>query len=205
MSGSAEIQDKPTVLVVDDQTEIQAIFKDYLTPEVRVRTANSAHTALDEMDSSVDMIVLDRNMSGTSGDEFLTTIRGEGYDVPVAMVTAIFPDFDITALEFDSYLLKPVGRTQLRNAVAAVINRHEAGEPIRAYFRNLSTMFALESQFSDSELTDRDQYELLQTRLEELEPDVKEALNGMESAEIEPLIADFADHDDERIKSVLPG
>lgn len=197
-------EDKPTVLVVDDQTEIRSIFKEYLTPEVAVRTAESAPAALDAMDPSVDMVVLDRNMSGTSGDEFLTTIRGVGHDVPVAIVTAIFPDFDITTLDFDSYLLKPIGRTQLRNAVAAVINRYETGDPIRTYFRILSTLVALESQFSQSELANRDQYQLLQSRLDELAADVRDELDGMDASEIEPLIADFADHGDERIASVLP-
>lgn len=199
-----EDADKLTVLIVEDQPEIRSIFKDYLTPETAVEEAESVSSALKVMDEEVDMVVLDRNMAGSSGDEFLEKIRAEGYDVPVAMVTAIFPDFDIAGMEFDAYLLKPVGRMDLRNAVAAVVRRHQAGDPIRTYFATLSKVVALDDEYHASDLVEDDDFQDLQDDLEELEDDVRQAFDELDDAAIRPLVADFAHAESDRIPAFVP-
>lgn len=196
--------DKLTVLIVEDQPEIRSIFKEYLTPETAVEEAESVTSARKIMDDSIDMVVLDRNMAGSSGDEFLETIREEAYDVPVAMVTAVFPDFDIALMEFDAYLLKPVGRKDLRNTVAAVIRRHQEGDPVREYFATLSKIVALDDEFASSELDDDVQFQMLLSDLEELEDEVRERFDELDEDEIPPLVADFVDSDCDEIPDFVP-
>jgi len=197
-------EDKPVVLVVDDQTQIRDIFKNYLTPETEVIEAESTATALAAMDDDVDMVVLDRNMAGTSGDDFLDEIRADGFETPVAMVTAVFPGLDIVPMEFDSYLLKPVGRTELRNTVAAVIRRAAVGDPVREYFAILSKVVALESEMQASELDENDDYDELLTELDDIEDEVADELSSMDDGDSAVLVADFSSADDQRIAAVLP-
>lgn len=204
MLDFGEVEEKLNVLVVDDQPEIQRIFKGYLTPEARVTAVGTTREAFTAMDESIDVIVLDRNMAGTSGDEFLTRLRQEDAETPVAMVTAVFPDFDIAAQEFDAYLLKPVGRRELRNTVAAVKNRHDAGEPIREYFATLSKVVALESEIQRGLLAENRVYEELLSRLDDLEGDVRDALASKGTADVRALTADFSTDGDPRIDAVLP-
>ena len=204
MLDQADTTDKPTVLVVEDQSEIRSIFKEYLTPEAVVREAESVDSALTTMDGSIDMVVLDRNMAGSTGDTFLEEIRGEGYDVPVAMVTAIFPDFDIATMAFDAYLLKPVGRMDLRNAVAAVIRRHQAGDPIRSYFATLSKVEALDAEFHPSDLIEDETFQGLQSELDLLEGEVREAFEALDDDEIRAMVADFAQSESDLIPDFVP-
>lgn len=198
-----ELEDKLNVLVVDDQPEIREIFKGYLTPEAVVDAVSSTSEAIAAMDDSIDVIILDRNMAGSSGDEFLARLREEDTETPVAMVTAVFPDFGIASQDFDAYLLKPVGRRELRNTVAAVKNRQETGEPIREYFAILSKVIALESEMERGALSENEAYLDLLARLEELESDVRDALASKSTSEIQALTADFSDDEDPRLKAVF--
>lgn len=91
------IVEKLTAVVVDDQPEIRDIFKGSPTPEGAVEAVGSTTGAPAAMDESIDVVVLDRNMAGSSGDEFLARLRVDDAEAPVAMVTAVFPDFGIAA------------------------------------------------------------------------------------------------------------
>ncbi|PSP15165.1 DNA-binding protein, partial [Halobacteriales archaeon QH_10_67_13] len=84
-----------TVLVVDDERDVADAYAAQLEEEFIVMTAYGGQQALDWIDASVDVVLLDRRMPDISGDEVLEKIHGRDLQARVAMVTAVDPDFDI--------------------------------------------------------------------------------------------------------------
>lgn len=111
----------PTVLVVDDMTDHLALYEHRLGSEYDVLTATDGETALEAVSEDVDVVLLDRALSGTSGDDVLARIRDAGFDCRVAMVTADDPDEDVVDLGYDASLTKPVSETELVTVVERLL------------------------------------------------------------------------------------
>ena len=167
------------VLVVDDDPQIRAVFSDLLEDTYDVRTAESGEEALAEMGEHVDVVLLDRRMPGMSGDDLLERFRADGYDQPVAMVTAVEPDFDVLEMGFDSYVLKPVFEEELRDVVETMLLRREFDAVIREYFSLASKVAALKQGKDRSELDGHAGYDESTARLEQIK---QEARAGLEVA-----------------------
>ena len=105
--------DAAVVLVVDDEEEVAEVFSLWLRDVYETRVATGGEAALEAVDG-VDLVLLDRRMPDLSGDETLARMRERGYDGPVAMVTAVDPDFDIVEMAFDDYLVKPISKEELQ-------------------------------------------------------------------------------------------
>ncbi|MFO7925350.1 MAG: response regulator [Halobacteriota archaeon] len=106
-----------TILAVDDERELVEIYRTWFDGIYSVRTAYGGREALSAFDESIDLVLLDRRMPGTSGDDVLEALREDGHDVPVVMVTAVEPEEGMIELPFDEYVLKPIDRTNLLEAV----------------------------------------------------------------------------------------
>ncbi|MFB6176845.1 MAG: response regulator transcription factor, partial [Halobaculum sp.] len=92
----------PTVLVVDDEQQVADAYALRLQMEYDdVRKAYGGQEALDTVDETVDVVLLDRRMPDYSGGEVLEKMRERGLDCSVIMVTAVDPDFDIVSMPFD--------------------------------------------------------------------------------------------------------
>jgi DNA-binding response OmpR family regulator len=107
-------------------------------------------------------------MPDLSGDEVLERIREEEYDVAVAMVTAVDPDFDLVEMDFEAYLTKPVMETDLYNVVDNLVSLR-GDETERERHAVEQKRSALRSEKSPDELEDSEAFEELTARLEELE------------------------------------
>lgn len=110
-------RDTPTVLAVDDLPDYLELYEYRLSDDYAVRTASDGEAALDALDEAVDVVLLDRDVSGRSGDDVLARIRDAGYDCRVAVVAADEPDEDVVALGYDACLTKPVSAAELNDAV----------------------------------------------------------------------------------------
>ncbi|MDX1748088.1 MAG: response regulator, partial [Halobacteriales archaeon] len=62
-------EDRPVVLIVDDEPEIVDLYNRRLKGTYAVRTAYGGTEALEEADESVDIVLLDRRMPDLSGDD----------------------------------------------------------------------------------------------------------------------------------------
>ena len=115
MNFEDDIEDRPTVLVVDDEATNIEIFYELLKKEFRVLAALSGEAALEVInsDDKPDMVLLDIGMPGMDGYEICKAIRGseETRDITVIFVTAAnqFSDeirgFALGAADF---ILKPI-------------------------------------------------------------------------------------------------
>lgn len=81
---------KPTILVVDDEINMQALMRIILEDRgYQVITENSAETALPHLQNlDIDVIVSDLRMPGMGGEEFVRRTRLDRPDVPVIVITA---------------------------------------------------------------------------------------------------------------------
>ena len=121
------------ILVVDDEPDITALVAYHLAKNgFRVSTAATGPDALRAVaEESPALIVLDRMLPGTSGDEVLATVRAsaESRDVPVLMLTAKKEEPDRVrglTLGADDYLTKPFSTQELVLRVSAILRRSRA-------------------------------------------------------------------------------
>ena len=152
--------DQPTVLVVDDDRALADTCEYWLREEYDVRVAYGGTQALERVDDSVDVVLLDRRMPDVSGDDVLEEIDARGLDCRVAMMTAVAPDTDIVEMPFDEYLVKPVDEESVTEAVEELLMRAEFDDRIREYFALASTEAVLDGRevrdpTALDELTDR--------------------------------------------------
>jgi CheY-like chemotaxis protein len=123
------------VLVVDDEPDVEALFRQQFRRELRserftMEFAQSAVTALqritDAEAASLILIVSDINMPGMSGLELLPKARAARPDVPIIMITA-YGDAETKrkALEggAEALLIKPIDFVRLRNEIDMRVER----------------------------------------------------------------------------------
>jgi len=169
-----------TVLVVDDETELADLYETFLATTYEVYTATSGEEALEVIDESVDVAMLDRRMPGMTGDELLEEIRARDLDVRVAMLTAVEPEADIVDMPFDDYEVKPVDSSDLHGLVEVLLKRRIYDERSRQFFSLASKKAALEIADND----DTEEYEELIEEMETLREEIDTTLQevGAEAA-----------------------
>jgi len=118
---------KPHILVVDDDTRLRELLKSFLSRnDFRVSTAGSAAEARQRLSAlDFDLIVLDVMMPGQTGLSFAIELRRTS-DVPILMLTAMVDTKDrIAGLEtgVDDYLGKPFEPRELLLRIQSVLRR----------------------------------------------------------------------------------
>ena len=189
MSGT----EPATVLVVDDERDVADAYAAQLDGEYVVMTAYGGQEALDRLDASVDVVLLDRRMPGLSGDEVLDAIRDRGLDVRVAMVTAVDPDFDIIEMPFDDYIIKPVSRADLFETIERLLTCSTYEAKLREYYSLTAKHATLQSNKPQAELEGSETFETLETRIDELERDLDEAVEEFDDDDFTALFRDLDD------------
>ena len=108
---------EPTILIVDDDEDLTDLYSVYLDSEHNTKIAHSGKEALEKLDSSVDMMLLDRRMPGYSGDEVLADVGKKGWEGSVIFTSAIYKEDTGPEVAADDYLEKPIDRDDLIKTV----------------------------------------------------------------------------------------
>jgi CheY-like chemotaxis protein len=175
--GDARVSREPTVLVADDEQRVVEVYSLWLAEEYDVRTATGGREAVELVDGTVDVVLLDRRMPDMTGDEVLRQIRQEGYDCRAGMVTAVDPDFDIVEMDFEAYLTKPITDDDLRDTVEELLALDDPQE--REGYALAEKREALEDEKSEPELEDSEEYGDLTERLESLRADIEDTVESI--------------------------
>lgn len=139
-------EETPTVLIVDDEPDLAEMYAEFLAEVADVDVASNGEAALEKVDDGVDVVFLDREMPGMTGDEVLSVIREEGHDCYVAMLTAVEPELDVFDMPFDEYVVKPVSKGDLRTKLDQLLQRSEFGEDMRELFAKTSKRHVLKGE-----------------------------------------------------------
>ena len=125
--SAAPDDDAPHLLVIDDDTRIRNLLKQFLSENgFRVTVAGNADEARRKLHGlDFDLLVLDVMMPGESGVELTKALRAEK-DVPILMLTALSEtDSRVTGLEAgaDDYLPKPFDPRELILRINNILRR----------------------------------------------------------------------------------
>lgn len=161
--------DVPTVLLVDDNDRLADLFATWLEEDYTVKIAYSGEQALEKIDETIDVILLDRQMPELSGDAVLAELRQREITCQVVMVTVLEPEADILDLGYDEYLTKPVSRDDVLTVVETLLKRSAYDDGVQEYYRLLSKQIALRAEMDRSELLDHPKYRALETEIEAIE------------------------------------
>ncbi len=111
-------EERTTVLIVDDEEDLAELYAEWVEMAgYRTRTAYDGPSALEALDDAVDVVLLDRRLPETRGEDVLERIREGDYDCAVAMVTAVEPEADIVDMGYDEYVVKPLEQSQVADLV----------------------------------------------------------------------------------------
>jgi PAS domain S-box-containing protein len=154
-----------TVLVVDDEPRYADAHARMLPEEYAVQTATDSHAALESIDEDVDVLLLDRDMPGMSGEELAGAVLERDLDPGIVMITATDPDLDILELGVDDYITKPVEQEELRACVEEVLEWSEYDDALRDYFALSNKRDVLLEE--RGEITDTSEFSAIERRLRE--------------------------------------
>jgi len=180
--------DVPRVLVVDDEERVADTYRLRLTDEYDVDDVTSGREALDIVGERHDVVLLDRRMPDISGDEVLEEIRSTELDCQVVMVTAVDPDFDLVEMQCDDYIVKPVDRETLQDIVERVLQIAEYSERRRTLGAKKLKRNVLEVEMRESELAQNEEYQGLETSIDELEAEVDDLENELGLEEVDRFL-----------------
>lgn len=147
---------KKRVLVVDDiRTDLHFVGKLINEFDHEVILAESAVSALEMADETLDLIIVDAVMPGMDGFEFVRAVRANPVisHTPVIMVTSLSGKKDrIKAVEvgINDFISKPVDRIELKVRMDSMLRMKDAQDSVREYQKELEHLveqktFALNS------------------------------------------------------------
>lgn len=118
---------QPHILVLDDDPQIRALLRDYLTEnglQVSVAASGAEMSRL-LGEETIDLVVLDLRLAGEDGMAIARSLR-ERSAIPIVMLTGIRDEADrVMGLELgaDDYLTKPFSPRELLARIRTVLRR----------------------------------------------------------------------------------
>jgi len=126
------------VLIIEDEEDILELEEFHLSRAgfevMGFRSTRGVEQALRE--ESVSLLIVDRNLPGAEGSEFVSELRAKGYTQPIIFVSAKDQDFQVEEgfeRGGDDYLRKPFNMNELVWRVKALLRRSggQTGERLR--------------------------------------------------------------------------
>ncbi len=116
------------IVIVEDEEDILELIE-YNLQKAGFETmgflnTSSVEKALEE--ESVDLLIMDRNLPGVEGSEFIDNLRKKGVDIPVIYLSAKNRESDIEEgflRGADDYITKPFKMKELTYRIKALLNR----------------------------------------------------------------------------------
>jgi len=143
------MEDKPTILIVDDEVRNIELQRAYLEPyNYKILTASNGKEALKTVaGNNIDLILLDVMVSGKDG--FAVTKYLKSYEktrvIPVILVTALSDKKDrVKGIEAgcDDFISKPVDSSELLARVRSLLKVKAYNDHMHNYERELETEVA---------------------------------------------------------------
>ncbi len=116
------------IVIIEDETDLLELEEYHLEKAGYAVTGFLSTKRVEDLleDETVDLMIVDRNLPGTEGSEFVAHLRKNGYEIPVIFVSAkdqereVEEGFDRGA---DDYLTKPFNMKELLLRIGAILRR----------------------------------------------------------------------------------
>ncbi|WP_299332675.1 response regulator, partial [Haloplanus sp.] len=185
MTGQSTL---PGVLIVEDDRSMADLFARWLKGRYDVDTAYDGADALEQLDETVDVVLLDRMLPGRSGGEILEAIRDADVDPRVVMVSAVTPGLDVVQMGFDAYLEKPIEATALHETVERMLTRAEYDEKLQNLFSLIERQDTLEAVTKPEVLETSEEYRSLTDRLATVQTEVESLLTELPDEDFQAAV-----------------
>ena len=162
------MSDEAGVLVVEDEADIAEAYATMLRDAYDVTVVNSGEAAIEQLDSGIDVVLLDRRLPDIPGDEVLNRIDKGQLGCRVVMITEVDPDLDIVEMAFDEYLVKPVPEETITATVEQMVKRNAYDAEFQEMAAVATKLATLEAKLEIAELEQSEEYETLTRRYAEL-------------------------------------
>ena len=119
------------IVIIEDEEDILELIEYHLSKEGYVVTGFLSTENVEQFleEESPSLIIVDRNLPGTEGSEFIAYLRAKGYDVPVIFLTAKAKESELEEgfdAGGDDYMTKPFRPKELILRVKALLKRSGA-------------------------------------------------------------------------------
>lgn len=116
------------IVVIEDEKDILELIEYHLDKEGYVVTGFLSTENVEQFleEEIPSLMIVDRNLPGMEGSEFVTHLRKLGYDIPIIFLTAKDKESDIEEgfeSGCDDYICKPFSPTELTLRVKALLRR----------------------------------------------------------------------------------
>ncbi len=134
---------KQTILIIEDEEDLLELLEYHLQKEgyetLGFLSTKNVEKCLQE--EPIDLLIVDRNLPGVEGSEFVKTLREKGFSQAVIFVTAKNRDTHIEEgflRGADDYVTKPYNMKELLLRIKAILSRTSPQNKSTLSYRDLS-------------------------------------------------------------------
>ena len=164
---------KQTILIIEDEEDLLELLEYHLQKEgyetLGFLSTKNVEKCLQE--EPIDLLIVDRNLPGVEGSEFVETLRKKGFSQAIIFVTAKDSDANIEEgfmRGCDDYVTKPYNMKELLLRIKAILARTSPVSKSTLSYRDLMLdleAHRLQVESKEVELT-KLEFDLLRTLIE---------------------------------------
>lgn len=164
------------ILVVDDNDDLRELYSLWLDDSHTVTTAHDGLEALETLSDAFDLVLLDRNMPGPDGLDIARTMRAEGFDGGIVIVSSEQIDFEVPSSPVDNYLEKPADRSDFEHVVEQTV-KQKLQSTLNEYYALTESLASVEARYIGSDIEECEEFAAVKRRLEEKQRVIRELLS----------------------------
>lgn len=179
----SQTADQSRILIAESEDIDVRQHTGWLAESYRVEPVATDTEVLSQLDSfQPDILLLDSAVLGIHLEDLLKIIDSKEYTLQIILIVDEVPDFDIVEAGFDTYVQRPLTRTQVQETVAQSIHRAEYNKKLNELYTLTQRRAELEVN-SDTTAPETDsRHAALTNRIKKLESEIDALLNRFDES-----------------------
>jgi len=130
------------IVIIEDEEDLLELLEYRLEKEGYEVTGFLSTKMVEEflLEEDVDLLIVDRNLPGVEGSEFIKKLRDQGHSIPVIFVSAKDQDSEIEEGFLrggDDYLTKPFNINELILRVKSILRRVQKNDNLKLIYKDI--------------------------------------------------------------------